>query len=271
MTSLDVIAELGVRRKFYIGLINKQKNAGKALARRALGYDPQEDGEDSESKERASRIVDTALKGKDQKPEDLAVAARIAGDLAILAQALDPLQSARNAVELDMEKAVRKLPVYPWVKSVRGLGDLSCAVILAETGDLSNYPDKGRLWKRLGLSPRDGKAMSTWRREGGLTAEEWTDAGYAPRRRAEVFAMMDPLFRAQAESADKETGAILRPAGLYRTVYDARKARAGLAHPDWTKMHLHMDALRVMTKHAIRDLWREWRRAEKDHTGRALT
>lgn len=249
--SLDQLAELQVRRKFYIGAVNKQTNAVKALVRRALGwrYD-EEEGDREKVNGRAARIVAAALNGKEQKPEDAETFGALAADLSVVAAAIEPCMNARHQIELDMKRAVRKLPVFEWAKSVHGLGELGLAVILAEAGDLSKYPKKGHLWKRLGLAPLDGQAYSTWRMKGGLTAEDWTEAGYSPRRRAEVFAVVsEPLFRAQTVAQ-----------GPYRAIYDARRARTAEVHPDWTKAHSHMDGLRIMTKYLLRDLWREWNR-----------
>lgn len=247
---IDRLAELQVRRKFWISQINRQTNATKALVRRALGwrYDEDEAGRDKVNA-RASRIVAAALAGKDQKPEDQAVMAALAPDLLVLQASLAPCISARNAIELEMKQAVRKLPVYPWAKQVKGLGELGLAVIVAEAGNLSSYPKKGHLWKRFGLAPHEGKAYSTWRMKGGLSADDWIEAGYSPRRRAEIYAVIsEPLFRAQSVAA-----------GPYRAIYDRRREATAAANPDWTKAHSHMDALRVMTKYMLRDLWSAWR------------
>src|SRR5690606_4351325 len=56
--TLDRLAELQVRRKFYISVVNKQTNAVKALVRRALGWRYDED-EAARKKlnARAERIV----------------------------------------------------------------------------------------------------------------------------------------------------------------------------------------------------------------------
>ncbi len=249
--SVDQLAELQVRRKFYIGAVNKQTNAVKALVRRALGwrYD-EEEGDRDKVNGRAARIVAAALAGKEQKTEDAAVFGALAADLAVVASAIEPMQKARHEVELEMKRQARKLPIFPWAKDVKGLGELGLAVIVAEAGDLAKYPKKGHLWKRLGLAPHEGKAYSTWRTKGGLSAEQWTEAGYSPRRRAEVYAVIsEPLFRAQSVVA-----------GPYRAIYDRRREATAVAHPDWTKAHSHMDGLRVMTKYLIRDLWVAWRR-----------
>jgi hypothetical protein len=258
---IDQLAELQVRRKFYIATVNKQTNAVKALVRRGLGwrYDEAE-GDREKVNGRAAHIVAAALSGKSQKPEDEAVFAALAADLAVVSAAIEPCTNARHQIELEMQRIVRKLPIAAWAKGVKGLGELGLAVILAEAGDLSKYPKKGHLWKRLGLAPLDGKAMSTWRMKGGLTAEQWSDAGYSPRRRAEIYAVIsEPLFRANTVAA-----------GPYRAVYDRRRALTAETYPDWTKAHSHMDGLRVMTKILLRDLWSEWRRAEHREPDRAI-
>lgn len=249
---LDQLAELQVRRKFYIAATNKQTNAAKALARRAIGWRHDGSEEDREKMNgRAAKIVAAALAGKEQKAEDAAVFGALAADLAVIASAIAPLQNARHQVELEMKRLARKLPVAAWAKDVHGLGELGLAVIVGEAGDLAKYPKKGHLWKRLGLAVHEGRAYSTWRMKGGLTAEQWTEAGYSPRRRAEVHAVIaDPLFRAQSVAS-----------GPYRAIYDRRREATASAQPDWTKAHSHMDALRVMTKYLVRDLWVAWRRA----------
>lgn len=249
--ALDQLAELQVRRKFYIGVVNKQTNAVKALVRRALGWRYDEaDGDREKVNSRSSRIVAAALAGKDQKAEDAEIYGALAFDLATVASAIEPCIKARHEIELEMKRIVRKLPIYQWAKSVKGFGELGLAVLLAEAGDLSTYPKKGHLWKRLGLAPFEGQAYSTWRMKGGLSADDWTEAGYSPRRRAEVYACVsESLFRHQTVSQ-----------GPYRAIYDRRRATTAESHPDWTKAHSHMDALRVMTKVLVRDLWKEWRK-----------
>lgn len=250
---IDRLAELQVRRKFYISVANKQTNAAKALVRRALGYSAG-DEEESRAKHaaRATRIVTAALAGRPQKVEDAAIGEALAFDLSVIADGLKPFADARHGIELAMERIARKLPVHEWQKGIVGFGERALAVIIGEAGNLSGYPKKGHLWKRLGLAPFEGKALSTWRREGGLTAEDWTEAGYSPRRRAEIYALVsEPLFKHQTARQ-----------GPYRAVYDRRRALTALTHPDWTPIHSHMDGLRIMTKALIRDLWREWNRRE---------
>lgn len=42
----------------------------------------------------------------------------------------------------------------------------------------------------------------------------------------------------------------------YRLVYDARRARTTVTHPEWSDGHSHNDGLRVASKAILRDLWR---------------
>lgn len=250
----DQLAELQVRRKFYIDAVNRQTNAAKALIRRYLGWRFDATEEERESvNESAARLVNGVLSGK--------VADHSLPDLLVMRATLEPMQSARDAIESQMKRLARELPAHPWVKSVRGFGDLALAVVVGEAGDLSKYPTKGHLWKRLGLAVHDGKAYSTWRMKGGLTAEQWTEAGYSPGRRAQIHAVLaEPLFRHQSMSA-----------GPYREAYDRRRAHVAEAHPDWTKGHAHADALRVMTKRVLRDLWKEFRRANSRESEKVAT
>lgn len=247
MEQLEQLAELQVRRKFFINAVNRQTNAAKALVRRALGWYA---GDDEAKRDKinasAAKIVAVALAGKGcELPA-------VAADLEVIGQSISPLHAVRHQAELEMRRIARKLLIWQlWAKGVRGLGDLGLAVVLAETNDLALYSNPAKVWKRLGLAPYDGKAASTWRREGGLNSEQWTAIGYSPRRRAEIFSCVgDPLFRQQT---------IIN--GPYRQAYDRRRAHTANTHPDWSKGHSHNDALRIMTKELIRDLWVAWRQA----------
>ncbi|MDR3488734.1 MAG: hypothetical protein P4M05_28005 [Bradyrhizobium sp.] len=246
------LAELQVSRKFYIATATKISNAAGALVRRMLGWAKDiPEKEQAAIKARATRILKSALSGKEPHADDAAIHTALAGDLLVVVSTLEPLEKRRRAVELEMAKTARQLAVAAWAKQVRGLGDLALGIIVGEAGDLSNYASVDRLWKRLGLAPYQGKALSTWAREGGLKAEDWVAAGCSRRRRAEIFACVgDPVFRHQTMIG-----------GPYRIVYEKRRARTSETHPDWSKLRSNLDALRIMTKALIEDLWKAWRKA----------
>lgn len=302
------MAELQYRRKFHITTINRNKLAAMALIRRAAGFDPAADEKDREKvAARAQRIFAKVHKTPStscprcgghvfgepckQDEADQAIFAVLEADLMSFNQSLVPLEKARAAVEKDMVKIARTLPIFPWAKDVKGFGDLALAAILGETGDLSEYDNPSKVWKRLGLAPYAGKAGSTWKMVGGLGADEWTEFGYAPKRRAVVYAdVQTPLIKHQwrAEKDDVPAHAIGpygEHYGRYKTYlieknlaggfadraeeicdgYARRKKTAPKENAEGrlTAAHINNMALRYMVKKLISDLWSEWRRASE--------
>lgn len=245
---IEALSELQNRRKDYIKTINANTNRARAFVRRATGWNPNEDEASREKvNAKAAKIVAAAFAGKGCEVPEVAM------DLEVIFQSIEPLQKTRDGIEKEMKRIVKRLPIWKdFAEGVRGLGDLGLAVIIAECGNLTNYSNPAKVWKRLGLAPveRNGVSMaaSNWRKKGGLTAEDWIAIGYSPRRRAEIFACVgDPLFRAQSVTV-----------GPYRVAYDRRRQRTEKTHPDWTAGHSHGDAIRIMTKELLRDLWCAW-------------
>jgi hypothetical protein len=60
-----------------------------------------------------------------------------------------------------------------------------------------------------------------------------------------------------AKKSDTEFG---KPKGPYGHVYVARREKMKLAHPDRPKAHAKADAMRIMTKALVADLWMAWPR-----------
>ena len=52
-----------------------------------------------------------------------------------------PADQRRRETEKEMERLAKQLPVYPWIKQINGAGELGLATIVAEAGDLSDYPN----------------------------------------------------------------------------------------------------------------------------------
>jgi hypothetical protein len=164
----------------------------------------------------------------------------------------------RDDCEYQMEAFARQLPVWPFCNQVRGVGKLGLAVIVGEAGDLCGYPKHGHLWKRLGLAVIDGKRQGSVPANLGREerAEAWTERGYNPNRRAQVWSFLDDsLLRGQWRGG-KDDGPGY-PLGPYGEKYARKKAeylaRDDIAAPDAA-------ARRYMAKCFVRDLWREWRR-----------
>lgn len=177
----------------------------------------------------------------------------------------------RANIEAEMAATARQLEIWPWVKSIRGVGELGLAVIVSEAGDIGSYSGPAKLWKRLGLACMDG--IRQGRVPGDLSrdqrAEEWKRRGYNPSRRAEIWVFLDDkMFRQQWRGdrdedgkAPKKTGRPVAVAahavGAYGEVYGERKAW-NLAR-DLAPKHADNEARRFMAKRFLRDLWVAWR------------
>lgn len=192
--------------------------------------------------------------------------------------AREPFERVEKTAHKEMGRLAEMLPVWEWGKNIRGFGVVSLAVIVAEAGDLSNYPKKGHLWKRMGLAVIDGVRQGGLRK--GAPKEAWIKHGYNGHRRSRVWSIGEALIKNNAD-------------GPYRSVYLKRKAveyakavaeglipassSAGTVE-SWGKLglalalvkkldpakhrsagHMTRRAQRHMEKLLLRDLWREWR------------
>jgi hypothetical protein len=159
--------------------------------------------------------------------------------------AAEQLRAFLRDATRELERAAQQLPAYDaFVKGVCGFGAAGLGMIVGEAGDLAAYANPGKLWKRFGLAPVMGRAPSTWRSKGGLSADDWTAVGYSPKRRSIMFQIGDSLLKKQ---------------NSYRELYLARKAVEAEKAPDGTKMLWHRRAQRYAEKRLLRDLWRAWR------------
>ena len=158
-----------------------------------------------------------------------------------------------DAMRLDAERRMREIArtfaVWSRCEAVAGFADLGLACIIAEAGnDLTAYPHYYHLWKRLGLAPFRGKAMSRYGAK-ELTKAEWSEQGYNPMRRGRMAGDVGAsLFFAKVKND-------------YGEVYAKRREQTALTHPDWPPAHSDADARRIMLKVFIKDLWRWWRDA----------
>lgn len=243
------LMELQVRRKAYIQHIGAAERRLGALARRAIGwsYDMPE-RERAAANKRAEAMTKALLAGKPLSAEDAAVA-HVSGlieDVGVVQASLAPLVAARKAIEKEMEESAKALPAASLVEATRGFGYRGLAVIVGEAGDLAAYPNPAKLWKRLGLAPYRGRAGSTWKVQGGLTAEDWVELGYSGARLGQLYGVVaEPLMKSND--------------GKYRALYLAAKGRFVAEGKAQRPAHAHKHAMRVMTKEIVLDCWRAWR------------
>lgn len=161
-----------------------------------------------------------------------------------IAYATQSVRPARLRIERRMVTDAKQLPVWPWVKGVRGCGPLGLGIIVCETGNLSNYSNPGKLWKRLGLAVFDDRAQ----RKVSDKAEARRQ-GYSPKRRAVMHNVGESLLRQNGKT------------GYYRLLYDERKDRESELHPNLPLKQRHRRALRYMEKRFLLHLWQAWKKA----------
>lgn len=239
---IALLNALGRRRRAAIKMQNKLTNATLAYLRSVLGWSPDlPEAERKKINARAQKAYTLAAKGE---PSELDTSDTIVVQLNVAS--LAPWNSLRKETEKTMEKLATQLPGSEFVKSVRGFGNKTAAILVAEAGDLASYPKKGHLWKRLGLAPKTEY----------YDAE--LDAHLVPRRRrAECWACLgDSLIKAQIGGATDDAPAFAK--GPYGAMYLRKKAE--YLERGWTLIHAHKAAHRYMEKQAIRDWWQAWRR-----------
>lgn len=227
------------------------------------------------NKKEADQLYDAAIKNKGDHP----LALFIRGQAIPFLAARDSLFEARKGLEGQLEKLAKTLPVAAWVAETRGFGVGNLAAVIGEAGDLANYANPAKLWKRMGLAVINGG------RQRKVTGAEALIHGYSPPRRSVFWNVGQCVLKAQSVRVDKETGEILRVAGPYRVLYDERKAtelpkceaiaadpvQAKRYTPDGKKKyaplaHANNRATRYMEKRLLRDLWRAWRGQTGDPT-----
>ncbi len=256
----ETIAELKVlqsQRRFCIKSQSRCDRSVESFVARQMGY-----AADADPKERKAvfakastfrKSVEKSGEGQIECEHQAEGALSAAVPLILLSAASrDGWDKQRKHVEKRMRQLARALPVWPFVESVKGFGDLGLAIILGETGNLSLYATKERVWKRLGLAVIEGERQQ-------CTTDKLKAAahGYDPSRRAEIWTIADSMFRHQW--AGEKDGAPAHATGRYGEIYAARKAHTA-DREGWTLAHRDDDARRIMSKALIEDLWREWRR-----------
>ena len=212
------------QRKVLLKMRTAATNAVGAYARSLLGWSPNlSEKERADIAKRAAKMLSGQVRTDDQNSS----AASITPLIEVLHQSTEPIDGQLRTLEKEISTIVRRLPEWTFFDKVRGCAELSAASVLAIVGRPIQWQNPAKLWKRLGLAPR-------------VVGDTTGETTYRPHARAVMWVIGDCMIRAGSE---------------YRSVYDARKVHTATTHPDWTKMHAHKDAHRVMVKALIRDFW----------------
>lgn len=193
-------------------------------------------------------------------------------DVALIAnypflEARNVIEQNRKQVERYMTKLVKGLPAYDWVKSIHGFGDIGFASIMAEAGDLNNYSNPSKLWKRFGLA-----VMPDGTRQRRVSGPDAVEHGYSPVRRSIIWTIGDSMAK---------TGGPYKELINYRKEVEVEKAESkgltvlpsanipsqfrGNNYPNQNtyinKGHIHNRAKRYAEKQLLKHLWQEWKKA----------
>lgn len=193
----------------------------------------------------ASALIDLVSKGEAESPLKTLILTSLIG--------IDAFDDMKTAIEKEMVKLAKTLPAAKWVAKheQRGFGLLFLAIVIGETGDLGNYANPGKVWRRLGCAPWtfEGKTAmgATWRagKEGKLPASEWEQFGYSPRRRSIAYLIGEGIVKQNQD-------------GPYRKRYDEAKEKCQKLHPDFKPLRCHLHGMLLATKLLLRELWCEW-------------
>lgn len=223
-----------------------QANRLQAIIAGTLGYSAGMEEKDRRAKFiEAGRLIKAIMKGDADHPFSAIVRVTMTG-----IEAFDGQQAIIEKLMIDLAS---QLPVAKWVEheNRRGFGILLLAILIGETGDLANYANPGKVWRRMGCAPfqSGGKTAmgSTWRygKEGKLSAAEWEEYGYSPRRRSISFLIGDCLMKGNK--------------GDYRARYDDSKAKMQANNADYPAKRCHLHGILLAAKMLMRDLWIAWR------------
>lgn len=171
--------------------------------------------------------------------------------VAQLAAVVQSLKALEHGATLALQRRLRDHPLGPWVKRTRGVGPKQGARLIAAIGDPYWHDE---------TSNEDG----TVRHQAGprTVSELWAYCGYRPgqrRRKGQKSNWsVDAKMRAHlvAEMCVR-LGKATDTA--YYQKYRGRRDHTAIAHPDWTDLHSHNDAVHVVAKEVLKDLWREAR------------
>lgn len=174
---------------------------------------------------------------------------------------MEPLVEREAFCEKQMVRILKDLPIYQWVLDTPGLGALSAARILGETGDMMNYSTPAKIWKRMGLAVMNGNRQG--RPGQNASADEWIEHGYSPHRRSIMWVIGDCLVKAKGPYREYylecKAQEIERAEASGLTVAPAAKIPAKDKDAYMSQGHVHNRAKRKMEKRLLRNFWRACR------------
>lgn len=146
---------------------------------------------------------------------------------------LDALAATEHQATLELQRALRKHPLGPWVKQTIGIGEKQGARLIAAIGD--------PYWNTLEDRPRRGPA------------ELWAYCGYAPSQKRRKGIKSNWNAEAKMRARLCAESCVKHMHSPYRAIYDA--GRTAWADRETSDLHKHNHALRCVAKAILKDLY----------------
>lgn len=171
---------------------------------------------------------------------------------------IDPLKDLEHRTVLSLQKRMRVNPIWPYFKDVKGVGEKTLARLMACIGDPYLRPlDDGsyeprtvsQLWAYCGMhtiANKDGEIVAAKRMKG-------VQANWNTEAKTRLFLLSQNLLR-QGIRKDKDGNQYA--VTEYGQLYLDRRAHTAVTHPEWNPGHGLNDALRIMGKELLKQLWR---------------
>lgn len=171
---------------------------------------------------------------------------------------VEPIAASEHQAELELNRAWRKHPLAKWQNGYRGAGEKSVARLLSIIGEPAARPNVAKLWAYCGVG-RPGRIPK------GATQAEVFACGN-PRAKKQVWLIACSIVKTGVRTND-ETGEkyaispggetyLARRSATAERVHDkdCPQCRAKAGDP-WRDGHKHADALRVVAKTFLKDIW----------------
>lgn len=179
---------------------------------------------------------------------------------------IDPLKELEHRTVLSLQKRMRVNPIWPYFKDVKGVGEKTLARLMACIGDPYLRPlDDGsyeprtvnQLWAYCGMhtiANKDGEIVAAKRMKG-------VQANWNTEAKTRLFLLSQNLLR---QGIRKDADGNQYATTSYGQLYLDRRAHTAVTRSEWTPGHGLNDALRIMGKELLKQLWRA---AREVHTG----
>lgn len=206
-------------------------------------------------------------------------------NVARTAALVEMLAKAEHQAVLNLNKLLREHPLGPWIKQQKGVGEKTAARLLAVVGDPYLNMQTGEIRTVSQLWAYCGHGDPGRRKRKGMTQDELFALGN-PTAKKRTWLIATAILKA---GGGEEKAIVLAPEGpassasLAATYYARKSATEGREHAaecvrcgpsgkpalpgsPWSDAHRHADALRIVGKEFLRQLWLE---AKRLHEGGA--